>query len=90
MSNSLIAWLRTVVPTGWAALVAWLASLGAPTYLTTALGSATELVVLPIVLGVVYPLLRSIEPRLPDWLTRILLGSPQPPSYLGTRQPPQH
>jgi hypothetical protein len=90
VSDSLIAWLRTVVPTGWAALVAWLVSLGAPAYLTTALGSATELVVLPIVLGVAYPLLRSIEPHLPDWLTRILLGSARPPTYLGDRPPPQY
>jgi hypothetical protein len=64
-------------------------SLGAPAYLSDALGAATNLVVLPIVLGVVYPLLRSIEANLPDWLTRILLGSAQPPTYLTARDSSQ-
>ncbi|GAA5104864.1 hypothetical protein [Haloechinothrix salitolerans] len=81
MSDRFISWLRTVVPVAWSALVAWLVSLGVPDFVTGALGSAGELVVLPIVLGVVYPLVRWIEPRLPDWLTRVLLGSAQPPTY---------
>lgn len=88
MSDTVIAWLRTVVPGGWAALITGLVSLGAPTYLTDALGNATNLVVLPIVLGVVYPVLRKIEASLPDWLTRILLGSAQPPSYLDKHETP--
>ncbi|GGU84959.1 hypothetical protein [Lentzea flava] len=88
MSDTVIAWLRTVVPGAWAALISGLVSLGAPAYLTDALGNATGLVVLPIVLGVVYPLLRKIEASLPDWLTRILLGSAQPPSYLDKHKTP--
>lgn len=87
MSDRLIAWLRTIVPTAWAALVAWLITLGAPGYLTDALGNAGELVVLPVVLGVVYPLLRAIEAHLPDWLTRLLLGSTSTPSYSDGRSP---
>jgi hypothetical protein len=81
MSDRFISWLRTVVPVAWSALVAWLVSLGVPDFVTGALGSAGELVMLPIVLGVAYPLVRWIEPRLPDWLTRVLLGSAQPPTY---------
>jgi hypothetical protein len=77
----LIEWRRTLVrpeamiersPNG---------PLGVPDIVTGALGSAGELVVLPIVLGAVYPLVRWIEPRLPAWLTRVLLGSAQPPTY---------
>ncbi|SDH25330.1 hypothetical protein SAMN05216553_118158 [Lentzea fradiae] len=61
-------------------------SLGAPAYLTDALGNATKLVVLPIALGVVYPLLRKSEASRPDWLPRILLGSAQPPTYFGKHE----
>ncbi|SDD86922.1 hypothetical protein [Actinokineospora iranica] len=84
MSDRLVSWLRTVVPVAWSALVAWLVSLGAPDYLTTALGGAAELLVVPIVVGAVYPIARTIETRLPDWLTRVLLGSAKPPTYRRT------
>ncbi|WP_158852840.1 hypothetical protein [Saccharothrix deserti] len=87
MSDRLVAWLRTVVPVAWSALVAWLISLGTPPYLTDALGGAAELLVVPILVGVVYPLARSVEARLPDWLTRVLLGSAKPPTYPDTRPP---
>ncbi|GAA3890646.1 hypothetical protein GCM10022243_64410 [Saccharothrix violaceirubra] len=87
MSDRFIAWLRTVVPVAWSALVAWLISLGAPDYLTNALGGAAELLVVPVLVGVVYPIARKIEARLPDWLTRVLLGSAKPPIYPGTRPP---
>lgn len=42
---------------------------------------AADLVVLPIVVGVVYPIARAIEGQLPDWLTRVLLDSAKPPTY---------
>jgi hypothetical protein len=87
VSDRLVAWLRTVVPVAWSALVAWLISLGAPAYLTDALGGAAELLVVPIVVGVVYPLARTVEARLPDWLTRVLLGSARTPTYVDTRPP---
>jgi hypothetical protein len=86
MSDRFISWLRTVFPVAWSALVAWLASLCVPEFVTGALGSAGELVVLPVVLGVVYPIVRWIEPRLPAWLTRVLLGSAQPPTYRDTSE----
>jgi hypothetical protein len=43
--------------------------------------------VLPVVVGVVYPIARAIENRLPDWLTRVLLGSAKPPDYSGRNRP---
>jgi hypothetical protein len=81
MSDRFVSWLRTVFPVAWSALLAWMASLCVPTFVTGALGPAGELVVLPIIVGVVYPVVRWIEPRLPDWLTRVLLGSARPPTY---------
>jgi hypothetical protein len=88
MSDRFVSWLRTVFPVAWSALISWLASLCVPQFVTGALGPAGELVVLPIIVGVVYPLVRWIEPRLPMWLTRILLGSARSPSYQGSRKSP--
>ncbi|GGM64946.1 hypothetical protein GCM10012275_39310 [Longimycelium tulufanense] len=81
MSNRLTAWLRTVVPAAWSALITWLVALGAPEWLTTPLGAASEPVIVPIVLGAVYAGLRWLEPHLPAWLVTILAGSHRTPSY---------
>jgi hypothetical protein len=88
MSDKLTAWVRTVVPALWSALVAWLVSLGLPPAVTDAIASmsdeATMLVVLggvPAVLSVVYAALRWLELRMPAWLARILLGSIKTPNY---------
>jgi hypothetical protein len=86
MSDRLTSWLRTVVPGLWSALVAWLVTLGLPESFATTFGGLGDVVVVPIVLAVVYAALRWIEPMLPDWLTRILLGSAVPPVY-GLRDP---
>jgi hypothetical protein len=44
--------------------------------------------VMPIVLGMFYPLLLNVEKHLPDWLTRVLLGSTKPPSYSNRHNEP--
>lgn len=50
------------------------------------LGDAGNALVVPVVLGAVYALLRAVEPQLPVWLARLLLGSAKPPLYtLGPR-----
>jgi hypothetical protein len=77
----LVSWLRTVIPGLWAGAIAWLVGLGLPDSITTAVDGLGRLALLPIALGVVYPLLRAVEAKLPPWLTRLLLGSNQPPSY---------
>jgi len=81
MSDQLRSTLRTVVPGIWSALVAWLVSVGAPAAVTDALGAAFEPVIYPLVLAGVYAALRAVEPKLPAWLTRILLGSNEVPKY---------
>ncbi|MEV5543129.1 hypothetical protein AB0L13_40540 [Saccharopolyspora shandongensis] len=81
MSDQLTAWLRTVVPAAWSALVAYLVTLGASAWLVDGLGDAGPMLVVPFVLAAVYALLRWAEPHLPPWLTRIVLGSNTPPTY---------
>jgi hypothetical protein len=81
MSDRLTSWLRTVVPALWAALVAWLVTLGVPTAVTDALSGLGELVLVPLALAAVYSALRWIEPHLPAWLTALLLGSNAQPRY---------
>ncbi|MGI8308782.1 hypothetical protein [Saccharopolyspora hattusasensis] len=85
MSDQLRSWLRTVVPAAWSALVAWLVTAGAPDWLTDPLGDAGLTLVVPIVLAAVYAGLRKVEPHLPPWATRVLLGSNTPPSYQDAR-----
>lgn len=80
-SDQTRAWLRTVVPGVWAAIIAGAAALGVPNWITDPLGGVAETIVVPIVLAVIYPLLRSLEGRLPPTATRVLLGSAVPPAY---------
>lgn len=81
MNDQLTAWLRTTIPTAWSALIAYLVTLGAPDWLTRPLGDAADVLVVPVVLGAVYALLRWAEPRMPAWLTRLLIGSTTRPNY---------
>lgn len=81
MSDGLTAWVRTVVPGLWATLVAWLISLGLPPAVTDAVGGLVDVLVVPAALAVVYAVIRWVEPRVPAWLARVLLGSARPPSY---------
>ena len=77
--------LRTIVPALWGSAIGWLLSI-APVleplreqllayadWLTPIIGA--------IIIGAWYALWRRVEPLLPVWLTRILLGSAQAPVY---------
>ncbi|MEV6879725.1 hypothetical protein [Amycolatopsis sp. NPDC051128] len=81
LGDRLVSWLRTIVPSLWAAAIAWLAGLGLPESVTSAVDGLGQLVLLPAALATVYPLLRAVEAKLPAWATRLLLGSNRPPSY---------
>lgn len=83
MSDWLRSLVRTVVPGAWAAFVLWLVSLGLPQTAADWLGSETvaSKVVELAALAAVYGFVRWIEPVLPDWLTRLFLGSAKAPSY---------
>lgn len=83
----LTALLRTVVPALWGSLITWLIGLLpilAP--LETDLLGLSQ-VILPIVTAVIigawYAFWRWLQPRLPDWLIRAVLGSSKTPVYVG-------
>lgn len=81
MTDLLTGWVRTIVPTVWAAVVAWAVSLGLPEEFADELNGLAGTLLVPLVLAAVYALIRWVEPRLPDWLSRFLTGSAKTPTY---------
>ena len=79
--------LRTLVPALWGSLVAWL--IGIVPLLEPLQAHLLGLsdVILPVLTAVIiaawYAFWRWLEPRLPDWLTRAVLGSASAPIYEG-------
>jgi hypothetical protein len=79
--------LRTIVPALWGSLVAWL--LGVVPLLAPLQAHLLGLsdVILPVItaliIGAWYAFWRWLEPRLPDWVTRAVLGSALTPTYSG-------
>lgn len=77
--------LRTVVPAIWGSAVSWLLSV------VPALEPLREILLeqaeflIPILSGLIiggwYAFWRWLEPKLPDWATRVLLGSSKAPVY---------
>jgi hypothetical protein len=84
LSDKMVARLRTVVPALWGSALAWI--LVNATWLPEPLVDflqedvVTVLFTSLVILGW-YWLWQRLEPRLPAWLTRILMGSNQTPSY---------
>lgn len=81
----LTAILRTIVPALWGSFIAWLIGVLPLLALVEAqlLGLADMLlpVVTAVIIGAWYAFWRWLEPRLPDWLTRAVLGSAKTPTY---------
>jgi hypothetical protein len=79
--------LRTTVPALWGSFIAWLIGLLpilAP--LETDLAGLADIalpVITAVIIGAWYARGRWLEPRLPDWLTRAVLGSAKTPVYPG-------
>jgi hypothetical protein len=91
MSDLVASWLRTVVPglyaavlgpvLAWAAVhVPWVLDLLELLNIDPTSVEFTAGVVLAV-LAAWYALWRKLEPRIPDWLTRLVLGSSKAPSY---------
>ena len=82
----LVSILRTVVPALWGSIIGW--GLGLVPALEPlrgqllGLGDLAAPVVAAVVIGAWYALWRWLEPRLPDWLTRAVLGSSKAPTYI--------
>ena len=81
LSAYVVSLLRTVVPVAWGSLIAWLLTvISLPAPVSGFLTAQTDLVVV-VAIAAWYAGFRWLEPRLPAWLTRIVLGSNQTPSY---------
>ena len=89
ISDRAVSWLRTVVPVLWGSVVAAILRAITPhlpgdlgTALADWLSSETTLaLVTAAAIAAWYALWRWAEPRIPDWLTRLVLGSAQTPTY---------
>lgn len=83
VNDKLVAWLRTVVPVLWSAVVAWavtrIPALSGVQGWLDGLGAPIAMLV---VTAVVYPVLRWLEARLPDGISRLLTGSAKQPTYV--------
>jgi hypothetical protein len=73
--GSLITWLIGVLPI--------LAPLEAD---LTGLADIALPIITAVIIGAWYAFWRWLEPRLPDWLTRAVLGSAQTPQYDGKHE----
>jgi len=86
----LTALLRTIVPALWGSLIAWL--IGVLPILAPLEADLKGLadILLPIITAVIigawYAFWRWLEPRMPDWLTRAVLGSAKTPAYDGRHE----
>lgn len=86
----LTALLRTIVPALWGAAIAWL--IGVLPILAPLEADLKGLadIALPIITAVIiggwYAFWRWLEPRMPDWLTRAVLGSAKTPRYDGKHE----
>lgn len=89
LSDRAVSYLRTVVPALWGAVVAVILKALAP-HLPAALydelrdllsGPLAQALVVSLAVAAWYWLWRRIEHRIPDWLTRVVLGSARTPGY---------
>lgn len=81
------AYLRTIVPSLWGSVLVWLLANAA--WIPDAIGAwlatpAVSVTVTSLAIGAWYALWRWLEPRLPAWFTRIVLGSNLTPTYSTT------
>lgn len=86
LSTYVVSVLRTTVPAGIGAALAWLASLGIDAGPDASAGLTMGGTAMAIV--VYYAAVRAIEPRLPAWLRVVLLGAARTPSYGIAASPP--
>lgn len=89
LSDRAVSYLRTIIPGLWAAFVTTILRITSP-HLPGDVGTAladllrSELavtVVVVLVLALWYWLWRRVEPLVPDWLVRLVLGSARTPGY---------
>lgn len=87
MSDVVVSWIRTAVPSIWGAAVAW--ALSAVDWLPGVLeflhldpqDPAVTAGVVVVAIAAWHAVWRKVEPHVPDWLSRIALGSSKQPTY---------
>lgn len=82
MSDVLVSLIRTYVPIGVGAFIAWLVTLGVEVDATAQAGLVTGLTA--VITAAYYTLVRLLEKRFP-WLG-VLLGSTKQPEYPQTKE----
>ena len=96
ISDKVVSLLRTAVPVAWGYVVAFaLAKIPAAADFLASLGvDLNSVVVVNFVTGAAtiawYAVWRWAEPKLPAWLTRLVLGSNRAPSYVGDPAGPEY
>ena len=77
--------LRTIVPALWGTFIGWLLAqlpiLEPHREALLEYGTPLSAIVAAVLIGAWYAFWRWLEPRLPDWLTRAVLGSAKTPTY---------
>lgn len=85
--NLLTSIIRTLVPALWGTVLTWV--IGVAPALAPLEGQLLGLadlavpIITAVIVGAWYALWRWLEPKLPDWLTRAVLGSAKTPTYQG-------
>lgn len=84
LSDRAVSYLRTIVPVLWGSLLS--ATLPSLPWLPAEVvawlsGDAASLAVTALAIAAWYSIWRYVEPHIPDWLTRLVLGSAQAPAY---------
>lgn len=89
VNDKVVSIIRTVVPGAWAALLTWavtqIPALEPVLNQPAALGAGSVLVT--GLLALWYTLMRTLEPHLPPWLTRLVLGANSRPVYVDPQNP---
>jgi hypothetical protein len=88
MSDLVVSWLRTVVPTIWGLVIAWLIGKGLLPQELQEQAEAFAMVLIGVCIALYHLIVRMVEPWLPDWLTAILIGNPKAPTYIGPAERP--
>ena len=79
MSDYLVSILRTLIPTLWGSVIAWLISLAPVLDSVRDELEGLGLVLAAVCIAVYYAIVRVVEPHIPGWLARVLLGSSRSP-----------
>jgi hypothetical protein len=79
MNDSITSLARTIAPILAGAIISWLLTLGID--VDPQAQASLIIFITALIQAAYYALVRSIEPHLPVWLRRALLGSAKQPTY---------